>query len=62
MLADKTIEDEHTRPVRGMYLTFHDIRTPLRDSSGEVIGVCKFSRNITDRKGAGRPAVVSEQT
>jgi len=61
VLGGETIEDEHTRPVRGMFLTFHDIRTPLRDSSGAVIGVCKFSRNITDRKGVGRPPLVNEQ-
>ncbi len=51
VLAGETIEDEHTRPVRGMNLTFHDIRTPLRNSAGVVVGLCKFSRNITDRKG-----------
>lgn len=51
VLAGETVEDEHTRPVRGMNLTFHDIRTPLRDSAGAVVGVCKFSRNITGRKG-----------
>ncbi|MBI4961733.1 MAG: PAS domain S-box protein [Desulfomonile tiedjei] len=62
VLAGETIEDEHTRPVRGMYLTFHDIRTPLRDSSGSVIGVCKFSRNITDRKGVQRPPVATERS
>lgn len=52
VLAGETIEDEHTRPVRGMNLTFHDIRTPLRRVDGSVTGICKFSRNITDRKGA----------
>lgn len=62
VLAGETIEDEHTRPVRGMNLTFHDIRTPLRDSSGSVIGVCKFSRNITDRKGVQGAVVATERT
>lgn len=51
VLSGETIEEEHTRPVRGMDLTFHDIRTPLRNSAGMVVGVCKFSRNITERKG-----------
>ncbi len=55
VLMGQTIEGEHTRPVRGMYLTFHDIRTPLRNSLGEVMGICKFSRNITDRKGVQQP-------
>jgi sigma-54 dependent transcriptional regulator, acetoin dehydrogenase operon transcriptional activator AcoR len=51
VLGGQTIEEEHTRPVRGMNLTFHDILTPLRNSAGVVLGICKFSRNITDRKG-----------
>ncbi len=50
VLAGETVEEEHTRPVRGMTLTFQDIRTPLRDSAGDVVGLCKFSRNISDRK------------
>lgn len=61
VLTGQTIEDEHTRPVRGMYLTFHDIRTPLRNSLGEVVGICKFSRNITDRKGVQRSPQVKER-
>ncbi len=60
VLAGETIEDEHTRPVRGMYLTFHDIRTPLRNSAGTVVGVCKFSRNITDRKGVQPSRIFKE--
>lgn len=62
VLAGETIEDEHTRPVRGMYLTFHDIRTPLRNSTGAVTGVCKFSRNITERKGAIEPTQAPERS
>lgn len=62
VLAGETIEDEHTRPVRGMNLTFHDIRTPLKDIGGAVIGVCKFSRNITDRKGAVQFTHFTERT
>jgi len=61
VLTGQTIEDEHTRPVRGMYLTFHDIRTPLRNSLGEVVGICKFSRNITDRKDVQRSPQVKER-
>ena len=59
-LAGETIEEEHTRPVRGMTLTFHDIRTPLRNSAGEVVGLCEFSRNITDRK-AGEPTTTFKE-
>ncbi|MEW6350170.1 MAG: PAS domain S-box protein [Thermodesulfobacteriota bacterium] len=60
VLAGETIEDEHTRTVRGMSLTFHDIRTPLRNSAGAVVGVCKFSRNITERKGVRQPGHFTE--
>ncbi len=60
VLAGETVEDEHTRPVRGMLLTFHDVRTPLWDSSGDVVGICKFSRNITDRRGVQPSSAVTE--
>jgi PAS domain S-box-containing protein len=50
VLDGQTIEEERVRPINGVPLTFHDIRVPLRDSSGEIVGVCGISRNITDRR------------
>ena len=50
VLDGQTIEEERVRPINGVPLTFHDIRVPLRDSSGEIVGVCGISRNVTDRK------------
>jgi sigma-54 dependent transcriptional regulator, acetoin dehydrogenase operon transcriptional activator AcoR len=49
VLLGETIEEEHTRPVRGLATTFLDVHSPIRDSVGEIIGVCGISRNITDR-------------
>jgi len=50
VLKGESIEEEHTRPIEGVYLTFHDIRVPLRNNDGEVIGICSISRNITERR------------
>jgi len=50
VLDGQTIEEERVRPINGVPLTFHDIRVPLRDRSGEIVGLCGISRNVTDRK------------
>lgn len=49
VLLGETIEEEHTRPVKGVPTTFLDVHSPIRDSAGQIIGVCGISRNITDR-------------
>ncbi len=50
VLDGESIEEEHTRPVNGIEMTFHDIKVPLRNTAGEVVGSCGFSRNITERR------------
>lgn len=50
VLAGETIEEEHTRPVKGLPTTFLDVRSPIRNSNGQIIGICGISRNITDRR------------
>jgi PAS domain S-box-containing protein len=62
VLKGDTVEEEHTRPVGGVPLTFHDIRVPFRDLQGEVIGVCGISRNVTDRKRTNRSESVAFRT
>ncbi len=49
VLAGETIEEEHTRPVKGLPTIFLDVRSPIRNSKGQIIGICGISRNITDR-------------
>ncbi|MDQ7784819.1 MAG: sigma 54-interacting transcriptional regulator [Desulfomonilaceae bacterium] len=50
VLAGQLIDQENTRLVRGVPLTFHDIRVPLRSGTGEIIGLCGISRDITERR------------
>ncbi len=35
--------------MKGVPTTFLDVHSPIRDRSGQIIGVCGISRNITDR-------------
>jgi PAS domain S-box-containing protein len=61
VLRGETIEEEHTRTVNGSSTTFHDIRTPLIDGKGEVIGIIGISRDVTERKRAGRKPTATSQ-
>jgi DNA-binding NtrC family response regulator len=49
VLLGETIEEEHTRQVKGIPTTFLDIRSPMRDDQGHIVGICGISRNITER-------------
>ncbi len=50
VLKGETIEEENTRPIKGIPMTFLDKRAPMRDAHGKIIGICGISRNITERK------------
>ncbi|AFM23143.1 sigma 54-interacting transcriptional regulator [Desulfomonile tiedjei] len=50
VLNGESIEEEHTRPVNGEPMTFLDTLVPLRDSKGELYGICGISRDITERR------------
>jgi PAS domain S-box-containing protein len=50
VLSGELIEEEPTKPIRGNPRIFHTIKVPLRDSEGNIFGLCGFARDITDRK------------
>ena len=52
VLNGEIIEDEHTRPVKGVMKTFHITKIPMHDNTGKVIGLYGIARDITERKQA----------
>jgi PAS domain S-box-containing protein len=50
VLLGETVEEERTRLVNGIPLTFLEVRAPIRAASGQITGLCGVLRNITERK------------
>ena len=46
----QTIEEESTKTINGVTRRFQEVRVPLRDDSGNVIGLCGIARDITERR------------
>ncbi len=51
VLEGEFIQQTQTRWVGKNLITFHDVRVPLRDASGTIIGLCGISRDLTGLKG-----------
>ncbi len=47
-LSGESIEEISTREIRGVPMTFHEVRIPIHNGSGDIIGVCVTSRDVTD--------------
>ncbi len=50
VLGGDIVEGEYSRVINESLLTFHFIKSPMRDSSGNVTGLCGIARDITERK------------
>lgn len=50
VLAGETVEEERALEISGVQVWFHQLRIPLRDSDGNVTGICVIARDITERK------------
>ncbi len=48
--ANKPMTSEYTFPAAGMLRTFHTMKAPFLDASGNVIGILGVVRDITQRK------------
>ncbi|MBI5250642.1 MAG: sigma 54-interacting transcriptional regulator [Desulfomonile tiedjei] len=59
VLQGEFIEDEHTRRIAGVPLTFIEVRVPIRDSANNIIGLAGIARDVTER--SKRDFRVSEQ-
>jgi PAS domain S-box-containing protein len=59
VLKGESIEEERTRPIDGVYLTFHDIKVPLKNHEGQIMGIYGISRDITERRKALDPTPIT---
>jgi len=50
VLAGEVVEMEHEVPAGGKKFIFHAIKVPMRNRSGEIIGICGISRDTTERR------------
>ncbi|MEW6533730.1 MAG: sigma 54-interacting transcriptional regulator [Thermodesulfobacteriota bacterium] len=50
VLDGETVEEERSRNIGGVTRRFHEIRAPLRDGQGDIVGVFGIARDITERQ------------
>jgi PAS domain S-box-containing protein len=49
VLSGQVVIEEQPKIIKGRKTTFHAIKVPIRDSSGEVTGICGIARDLSDR-------------
>lgn len=52
VLDGEVVDEEVTKPVKGVLVTFHVVKVPLRTATGEVVGLCGVARDVTESKKA----------
>ena len=62
VLDGQTIEEERVRNIKGIPRRFNEVRIPLRDHEGKVIGLCGIARDITERGAAAIQSPAEAQT
>ena len=50
VLSGERVEDVRRRLLKGVWRSFHVIKTPLRDEQGEILGVCGIAREVTHQQ------------
>lgn len=50
VLNGESVEEEHTHAVKGVPRTFHVIKVPMHDHSGNITGLIGIARDMTERK------------
>ncbi len=61
VLKGETIQEEHTIKISGVPITLLEMRVPLRDDTGEIVGIFAIARDITDRKRSEVPSEPVEE-
>lgn len=52
VLGGQVIEAQNTLTLNGREITFNCVKVPMKDSSGNVIGLCGIARDVTERWGS----------
>lgn len=50
VLSGQSTDEEVVKHLRGRPCAFHTVKVPLRDASGQVLGICGIARDVTDRR------------
>lgn len=61
VLNGETIAEEHSKLVNGIPYTFNLIKTPVKDDSGKIWGLCGIAKDVTQNKVAGIAVRESEE-